>query len=158
MGTSAIKLEIAAAAPRTLKAPASTAIISRTASQAAPYVLGITRIVAAFLFIQAGTVKLFAFPAAIMPGGGTAPLLSLVGIAGILEFVGGLFILAGFCTRSVAFVLAGEMAFAYFLGHAGTSFWTVLNHGEAAVLFCFLWLYIAAAGPGKLSLDSLRSR
>src|SRR6266566_8623035 len=93
----------------------------------APYLRSILRIVAAFLYTQVGTAKLFAFPAAIMPGGGTAPITSLPGIAGTLEVFGGLFLLVGLFTRPVAFVLSGEMAIAYFLGHAPQGFWPVLN-------------------------------
>jgi putative oxidoreductase len=70
--------------------------------------------------------------------------------------VGGTLLFFGLFTRPVAFVLAGEMAFAYFIGHAPVSFWTVLNHGEPAVLFCFFWLYLSAAGAGPLSIDALR--
>jgi putative oxidoreductase len=121
----------------------------------APYVLSITRIVAAFLFMQAGTAKLLAFPAAVMPDGGTAPLLSQAGIAAVLETFGGALLLVGLCTRPVAFLLSGLMAFAYFIGHAPGGFWPVLNGGMPAILFCFLWLYVSAAGPGPLSLDAL---
>lgn len=124
----------------------------------APFLLSIQRIVAAFVFIQVGSAKLFAFPAAIMPGGGTAPLMSLPGIAGALEVFGGAFILLGFFTRPVAFLLSGEMAFAYFIGHAPSGFWPVLNQGQLAILFCFLWLYLSAAGPGPWSLDALIAR
>jgi putative oxidoreductase len=122
----------------------------------APYVLSITRIVAAFLFMQAGTAKMFAFPAAVMPDGGTVPLLSQVGVAAFLETFGGALLLVGLYTRPVAFVLSGLMAFAYFIGHAPMGFWPVLNQGMPAILFCFLWLYVSAAGPGPLSLDALR--
>ncbi|HXF95157.1 MAG TPA: DoxX family protein [Gemmatimonadales bacterium] len=122
----------------------------------APYLLSIQRIVAAFLFMQVGSAKLFAFPAAIMPGGGTAPLASLAGIAGVLEVFGGGFILLGLLTRPVAFLLAGEMAVAYFIGHAPQGFWPVLNQGQPAILYCFLWLYLSAAGPGPWSLDARR--
>src|SRR5881396_3707385 len=118
----------------------------------APYLLSVLRIVAAFLFMQFGTAKLLAFPAAIMPGGGTAPIASLPGIAGILETFGGLF------PRPVAFIVAGEMAVAYFLGHAPHGFWPVLNQGHPAILFCFVWLYISAAGPGPWSLDAKRGK
>src|SRR6266566_838955 len=100
----------------------------------APYLLSVLRIVAAFLFMQFGSAKLFAFPAAIMPGGGTAPITSLPGIAGTLEVFGGLFLLVGLFTRPVAFVLSGEMAIAYFLGHAPQGFWPVLNQGHPAIL------------------------
>ena len=121
-----------------------------------PRLLSVLRIVAAFLFMQFGTAKLFAFPAAIMPGGGTAPIASLPGIAGILETFGGLFLLVGLFTRPVAFILAGEMAIAYFLGHAPNGFWPVLNQGHPAILFCFIWLYVSAAGAGPWSLDAKR--
>ena len=127
-------------------------------STRAPYLLSVLRIVAAFLFMQFGTAKLFAFPAAIMPGGGTAAIGSLPGIAGILETFGGLFLLLGLFTRPVAFILAGEMAIAYFLGHAPQGFWPVLNQGHPAILFCFIWLYISAAGAGPWSLDAKRGR
>lgn len=124
----------------------------------APYLHSTLRIVAAFLFIQFGTAKLLAFPGALMPNGGTAALGSLPGIAGLLEFVGGALLLAGLFTRPVAFLLAGEMAVAYFYGHAPRGFWPVLNQGHPAVLFCFVWLYLSAAGAGPWSLDALRTR
>jgi putative oxidoreductase len=124
----------------------------------APYVLSIQRIVAAFVFMQVGSAKLFAFPAAVMPGGGTAPLMSLPGIAGCLEGFGGALILLGLFTRPVAFLLSGEMAVAYFIGHAPQGFWPVLNQGQPAILFCFLWLYLSAAGAGPWSLDARRGR
>jgi len=124
----------------------------------APYLLSVLRIVAAFLFMQFGTAKLLAFPAAIMPGGGTAPVVSLVGLASILETFGGLLLLLGLFTRPVAFIVAGEMAIAYFLGHAPQGFWPVLNQGHPAIMFCFVWLYISAAGPGPWSLDAKRGR
>jgi putative oxidoreductase len=123
-----------------------------------PYLLSLLRIVAAFLFIQFGTAKLLGFPAAIMPGGGTAPVASLPGFAGTLEMVGGALVLLGLFTRPVAFILAGEMAVAYFMGHAPQGFWPVLNQGSPAILFCFIWLYISSAGPGAWSLDAMRLR
>lgn len=123
-----------------------------------PYVLSILRIVAGFLFLQYGTTKLFAFPGAVMPDGGTAPLASLAGFAGAMEFVGGTLLLVGLFTRPVAFLVSGEMAVAYFMGHAGQGFWPVLNGGAPAVFYCFLWLYISAAGPGPWSLDALLRR
>ena len=118
----------------------------------------VLRIVAAFLFFQFGSAKWFAFPAAIIPGGITAPLGSLVWFASVLEVVGGSLLLLGLFTRPVAFVLAGEMAFAYFIGHAPNGFWPVLNQGHPAILFCFVWLYLSAAGAGPWSLDALRER
>lgn len=122
----------------------------------APWLLSTLRIVAAFLFTQFGTAKLLAFPAAVMPGGGTAPLVSLPGLAGLLETVGGALLLLGLFTRPVAFLLSGEMAVAYFIGHAPRGFWPVLNQGHPAVLFCFVWLYFSAAGAGPWSLDAAR--
>ena len=123
-----------------------------------PYLLSILRIIAAFLFIQVGSAKLFGFPAPVMPGGGTAPITSLPGIAGALEVFGGALILVGLFTRPVAFLLSGEMAFAYFIGHAGNGFWPVLNGGTDAVFYCFLWLFFSAAGAGAWSLDAMRRR
>ncbi|HEU5040176.1 MAG TPA: DoxX family protein [Gemmatimonadales bacterium] len=122
----------------------------------APDLRSVLRIVAAFLFIQVGTAKLIAFPAAIMPGGGTAAVGSLPGIAGLLETVGGTLLLLGLFTRPVAFLLSGEMAVAYFYGHAPQGFWPVLNMGTDAVFYCFLFLYLSAAGPGPWSLDARR--
>ena len=124
----------------------------------APYLLSILRIVAAFLFTQFGTAKLLAFPAAIMPGGGTAPVGSLPWFAGVIEVVGGTLLFLGLFTRPVAFILSGEMAFAYFIGHAGNGFWPVLNQGAPAIFYCFTFLYFSAAGPGLWSLDALLAR
>ena len=132
-------------------------LLSRWRSSA-PYLLSVVRVIAAFLLIQPGTAKLFALPAAIMPGGGTVPLWSLLELAGILEAFGGLSLLVGLFTRPVALLLSGEMAVAYFMGHAPQGFWTVLNQGMPAVLFCFLWLYLSAAGPGPWSIDALIAR
>jgi putative oxidoreductase len=122
-----------------------------------PHLLSLLRIIAAFLFVQYGTTKLFALPAPIMPDGGTAPLGSLAGTGGALELVGGTLLLVGLFTRPVAFLLSGEMAVAYFIGHAPQGFWPVLNGGAPAVIFAFLWLYFSAAGAGPWSLDALRS-
>ena len=123
-----------------------------------PYLLSLLRIVAALMFIQFGTMKLFAFPVGMTPDGGTAKLASQTGIAGILEVFGGGLILLGLFTRPVAFVLAGEMAVAYFQFHFPQSFWTVVNMGTPAVLYCFLMLYFSAAGPGPWSLDAKRGK
>ena len=124
----------------------------------APQLLSVLRIVVAFLYFQVGSAKWFAFPAAIMPGGGTAPVGSLVWFAGVIEVVGGTLILLGLFTRPVAFILSGEMAFAYFIGHAGNGFWPVLNQGAPAIFYCFTFLYFSAAGPGPWSLDALLAR
>jgi putative oxidoreductase len=120
----------------------------------APQLRSLLRIVAALVFIQVGTMKLFAFPVGMPPNGGTAKLMSEAWIAGTLEVLGGGLILLGLFTRPVAFVLAGEMAVAYFQFHFPQSFWTVVNNGAPAVLFCFLWLYFSAAGAGPWSLDA----
>jgi len=132
-------------------------IVSRWRSWA-PRLLSVLRIVAAFLFMQVGTAKLIAFPAAVMPGGGTAPFGSLIWVAAVLETFPGMLLLLGLFTRPVAFILSGEMAFAYFIGHAPGGFWPVLNQGMPAILFCFLFLYLSAAGAGPWSLDALRQR
>ena len=121
-----------------------------------PYLLSVLRIVTAFLFMLFGTAKWFAFPASIMPDGSTASLMSLVGVAAVLETVGGLLLLIGLFSRPVAFLLSGQMAFAYFIGHAPQGFWPVLNQGTPAILFSFIWLYLSAAGPGPWSLDAMR--
>jgi putative oxidoreductase len=124
----------------------------------APQLLSVLRIVVAFLYFQVGSAKWFAFPAAIMPGGGTAPVGSLAWFAGVIEVVGGTLFLLGLFTRPVAFILSGEMAFAYFIGHAPNGFWPVLNQGAPAVFYCFTFLYFSAAGAGPWSLDTLRAR
>jgi putative oxidoreductase len=132
-------------------------IVSRWKSWA-PEILSVLRIIAAFLFMQVGTAKLFAFPAAVMPGGGTAPAWSLAWVAGVLETFGGALLLIGLWTRPVAFILSGEMAFAYFIGHAPRGLWPVLNEGSGAILFCFVFLYLSAAGPGPWSVDAALRR
>ena len=125
---------------------------------AAPQLLSVLRIVAAFNFIQFGTMKLFAFPAGMPPDGSTAKLLSEVGIGGVLEVFGGALLLVGLWTRPVAFVLSGEMAVAYFQFAFPQSFWTVLNNGASSSLYCLVWLYISAAGAGPWSLDAWREK
>lgn len=118
-----------------------------------PQALAVLRIMTALLFIEHGTQKFFNFPAAQQPFG---DLVNLIGVAGLLEVVGGLLILVGFCTRPVAFVLCGFMAVAYFMAHAPQSFFPVNNRGDAAILFCFVFLYLAIAGPGAFALDKPR--
>ncbi|HEX3494407.1 MAG TPA: DoxX family protein [Methylocella sp.] len=114
-----------------------------------PRLLSLLRIVTALLMLQHGTAKLFGFPHVAMFD--SMQLLSLVGVAGVLEFVGGILLLLGIFTRPVAFILSGEMAFAYFLAHAQKSFFPILNQGELAVLYCFVLLYLAVAGGGAWS-------
>lgn len=115
-----------------------------------PWALSVLRIVAAFLFVQHGTQKWLAFP---VPRSSPTEFWSLSGAAGLLELVGGFLLLLGVFTRPVAFVLSGLMAFAYFIAHAPQSFWPIVNRGELAVLYCFVFLYFALAGGGPLSLD-----
>ena len=123
-----------------------------------PRLLSLLRIVSALMFMQAGTMKLFAFPIGIPPNGGTVELMSEAGLAGVLEVFGGTLLLIGLHTRPVAFLLSGEMAVAYFQVHAPQGFWTVVNGGQAAVFYCFLWLYLSAAGAGPWSIDALRGK
>jgi putative oxidoreductase len=114
------------------------------------------RIVSAFLFMAHGTQKLFAWPVA--EPRETAALVSPMGLAGVLEVFGGLLLLLGLFSRPVAFLLAGEMAVAYFMAHAPKGLWPILNGGEVAALYCFVFLYLAAVGPGPWSLHALRGR
>lgn len=120
----------------------------------APRVLSVLRIISALLFVEHGTMKLFSFPAA-MPGmeSGLPPLLLA---AAILEVGGGLLLAIGLFTRPVAFLLSGMMAVAYFMIHAPQGFFPVLNQGEGAVLFCFIFFYLAFAGGGCWSIDAAR--
>ena len=125
-------------------------------SRYTPQMLAILRIVTALIFIAHGTQKLFGFPAA--PASGLPALLTLPWIAGALEVVGGLLILVGFQTRAVAFILAGEMAVAYWMAHAPRSLYPVLNGGDAAILYCFVFLYLVFAGAGAFSVDDSRGK
>lgn len=118
----------------------------------APYALGLLRIVTALIFIAHGTQKLFGFPAA--PASGLPPLFSLFWFGAVLEAFGGLAILLGVFTRPVAFILAGEMAYAYWVFHAPRSLYPLLNGGDAAILYCFIFLYLMLAGAGAFSIDN----
>ena len=120
-----------------------------------PYLLSILRIMTAALFIEHGGQKLLGFPPSPMH---TVPLFSFMGLGGALELIGGLLLLIGLGTRPVAFILSGEMAVAYFMAHAKGGFFPVNNHGELAVLYCFVFLYLAIAGGGPVSLDRLFRR
>ncbi|MGO9173084.1 MAG: DoxX family protein [Rhodomicrobium sp.] len=117
----------------------------------APQLLSVLRIVAALIFIEHGTQKFFGFPAA--PANGFPAFLSLLWWQGAIELAGGILLLLGLFTRAVAFVLAGDMAFAYWMVHAPKNFYPALNGGDAAILYCFVFLYIACAGGGAWSLD-----
>ena len=122
----------------------------------ASYAQSLLRIMSAFVFTLHGTQKLFGFPGATpLP---SSRLLSLLGVAGILEVFGGALMALGLFTRPVAFILSGEMAVAYFRQHAPRGFWPILNGGELAILFCFLWLFFSVAGPGPISADVLIRR
>lgn len=120
----------------------------------APRVLSVLRIISGFLYIEHGMMKLLSFPA---PFPRPVELFSLIGFAGVLELFGGALVLVGLFTRPVAFILSGEMAFAYFMAHASKSFWPILNGGELAVLYCFVFLYFAFAGGGASSVDRMRN-
>jgi putative oxidoreductase len=115
---------------------------------------GVLRIVAGLLFLEHGLSKLIGFPH--NPAFDHLQLLSLEGVAGTLELFGGFLVMVGLFARQAAFVLSGEMAFAYFLAHAPRNLFPGLNGGDAAILFCFVFLYVSAAGPGRWSLDELR--
>ena len=119
-----------------------------------PWALAALRVVTALLFIEHGTQKLFDFPASGHAGGALGGLFL---IAALLESIGGLLVLVGLFTRPVAFLLSGEMAIAYFMAHFPKSIYPIQNGGEAAVLFCFVFLYLAFAGAGALSIDNRRS-
>ena len=117
--------------------------------------LAILRIVAGLLFLEHATQKFLAFPAPFpMPG----PLPPIEVAAGVIELLTGIFVTIGLFTRPIAFLAAGEMAVGYFMFHFPKSFWPAVNMGEAAILYCFVFLYIAAAGAGAWSIDALRIR
>ena len=115
-----------------------------------PRLLSVLRIVAAFLFVEHGMQKWLGLP---IPRPTPTALWSLSGFAGLLELVGGALLLLGLFTRPVAFLLSGLMAFAYFIAHAPQDFWPIVNRGELAVLYCFVFLYLSAAGGGSWSID-----
>jgi putative oxidoreductase len=118
----------------------------------APRVLSLLRIIAALLFLEHGLMKLFHFPVA-QPGA-PDPLPTMLLVAAWLEVVGGTLLALGLFTRQVAFVLSGQMAFAYFIAHFPKGFWPAVNGGEAAILFSFIFLYLVFAGPGEWSVDA----
>ncbi len=119
-----------------------------------PHALGLLRFITALLFLAHGVQKFWGFPAP--SANGIAQFLTISWFGGILEVVGGLFLMAGFLTRPTAFVLSGMMAYAYWFMHFPRNFYPILNGGDAAILFCFIFLYIVFAGPGACSVDGLR--
>ena len=119
----------------------------------APRVLSILRIVAALIFMEHGMMKLFGFPPSDRP---QPELFSLLGLAGVLEFFGGILLVLGLFTRPVAFILSGQMAFAYWMAHAPQHIFPAVNGGDAAILYCFVFLYLVFAGGGAWSLDNAR--
>ena len=127
--------------------------IDTTFSKFTPQAGAVLRIITGLLFLEHGSAKLLGFPAANM----SPPLFSLSGVSGVLELAGGLLMVLGLFTRPVAFLLAGEMAVAYFIGHAPKGVFPMLNGGDAAILFCFVFLYFAAAGGGIWSVDAQRA-
>jgi putative oxidoreductase len=120
----------------------------------APRVLSILRVVSALIFMAHGTQKHFAFPPPANPAP-SPPLMSLYGVAGAMEIVGGILLIFGLFTRPVAFLLSGEMAIAYWYSHFPRNFYPLLNGGDAPILYCFVFLYLACAGGGAWSLDRL---
>ena len=119
-----------------------------------PRMLSVLRIMTGLLFLEHGTQKLFAFPPPANPG---PALFSLLGVQGIIELVGGTLLALGFLTRPVAFILAGDMAVAYFMRHAPRDFFPALNGGKLAILYCFVFLYLFVAGGGVWSVDEWRA-
>lgn len=131
-------------------------MITQTVSKFQAPALNLLRIMTGFLFFPHGAQKLFGlFGGFGGQPGATAPLLSLMGAAGILEFFGGLLVMFGLFTRPVAFILSGQMAAAYFMGHFPQGFWPLLNQGELAALYSFVFLFLAASGGGAFSIDGI---
>ena len=128
----------------------------KTSASLEPHLLSVLRIVSALLFLEHGTTKVLAFPPS--PMSGHFDPSTMMGFSGILELVGGILLAIGLFTRITAFLLSGEMAVAYFTVHIHKGFYPLLNGGELAVLYCFVFLYLAAAGGGPWSLDRLRHR
>jgi putative oxidoreductase len=118
-------------------------------SKYSPQILGVVRIVVGLLFLEHGLMKIVGFPAPM----GHGPLPPMIMAAGIIELVGGALLILGLFSRIVAFICSGEMAFAYFIAHFPRGIYPAMNGGEDAILFCFIFLYLAAAGPGSFAIN-----
>ena len=116
-----------------------------------PYLLSVLRLVAAFVYVAHGTQKMFGVPG--HPYHAPVFAATMMGAAGVIETIGGILMVTGLFTRPVAFVLSGQMAVAYFTQHAPRGFWPIVNGGEPAVIYCFVFLFIAAKGAGKLAVQ-----
>jgi putative oxidoreductase len=125
--------------------------LEEKAAAYAPYVRSIVRIVVALLFLEHGLSRIFGWPSPLP----YPPIFTMYWFAGMIELVGALLVLPGLYTRCAAFIMSGEMAFAYFLSHAPRSFFPIVNRGDGAILFCFIFLYLAFAGAGPWSLDAI---
>lgn len=144
--------------PRLTKTPSACTIASMFLKQLASYQpasLSAVRIVSAFCYSQHGYQKIFGALGGHLGKGGSAELASLLGLAGLIEVIGGGLLVLGLWTRPVAFLLSGQMAFAYFYRHAPQGFWPIRNGGELAAVYAFLFLFVATAGGGPWSLDKI---
>jgi putative oxidoreductase len=131
--------------------PVRYAAHQTTLDSLAPYIRSIVRIVVGLLFLEHGLSRLFGFPSPLP----TPASFTMYWFAGAIEFSGGILVTLGLFTRAAAFIMSGEMAFAYFISHAPKGFFPILNGGDGAVLYCFIFLYLVFAGAGPLSLDAL---